>query len=44
MVEDLIAKVMSAEDIQADVAADLVTMFNVVVRRAPAIFPVISIL
>ncbi|KOX68210.1 Centromere/kinetochore protein zw10 like protein [Melipona quadrifasciata] len=39
MVEDLIIKVISVEDIPADVATELVTLFNVIVKRAPQIFP-----
>lgn len=40
MVEDLILRVTSVEDIPADVASDLVIMFNTVATRAPMIFPV----
>ena len=40
MVEDLIIKVISVEDIPADVATELVTLFNMIVKRAPQIFPV----
>ncbi|KAK2577429.1 hypothetical protein KPH14_003536 [Odynerus spinipes] len=39
MVEDLIIRVTSVEDIPADVASDLVIMFNMAVTRAPMIFP-----
>ncbi|XP_015431621.1 PREDICTED: centromere/kinetochore protein zw10 homolog [Dufourea novaeangliae] len=39
MVEDLIIRVVSVEDIPADVATDLVTLFNMIVKRAPVIFP-----
>ncbi|KAK9303924.1 hypothetical protein QLX08_004517 [Tetragonisca angustula] len=39
MVEDLIIKVISVEDIPADVATELVTLFNMIVKRAPQIFP-----
>ncbi|XP_015183262.1 PREDICTED: centromere/kinetochore protein zw10 homolog [Polistes dominula] len=39
MVEDLIIRVTSVEDIPADVASDLVIMFNMVATRAPMIFP-----
>ena len=40
MIEELISKVTKVEDIHADVATDLVTFYNIIVRRAPAIFPV----
>lgn len=40
MVEDLILRVTSVEDIPANVASDLVIMFNTVATRAPMIFPV----
>lgn len=40
MVEELICRVTSVEDIHVDVATELITLYNVVVRRAPAIFPV----
>lgn len=40
MVEDLIIKVISVEDIPADDATELVTLFNLIVKRAPIIFPV----
>ncbi|XP_071865112.1 zeste-white 10 kinetochore protein [Bombus fervidus] len=40
MVEDLIIRVISVEDIPADVATELVTLFNMIVKRAPQIFPV----
>ncbi|KOC70027.1 Centromere/kinetochore protein zw10 like protein [Habropoda laboriosa] len=39
MVEDLVIRVISVEDIPADVATDLVTLFNMIVKRAPQIFP-----
>ncbi|KAI4497966.1 hypothetical protein M0802_006790 [Mischocyttarus mexicanus] len=39
MVEDLITRVISVEDIPADVASDLAIMFNMVATRAPIIFP-----
>ncbi|XP_031844991.1 zeste-white 10 kinetochore protein [Nomia melanderi] len=39
MVEDLIIRVVSVEDIPADVATDLGTLFNMIVKRAPVIFP-----
>ncbi|XP_078037414.1 zeste-white 10 kinetochore protein [Augochlora pura] len=39
MIEDLIIRVVSVEDIPADVAADLGTLFNMIVKRAPIIFP-----
>lgn len=40
MVEDLIIRVVSVEDIPADVATDLGTLFNMIVKRVPVIFPV----
>lgn len=40
MVEDLIIRVTSVEDIPADVATELVALFNMIVKRAPQIFPV----
>ena len=40
MVDDLCMKVISVEDIPADVASELVTLFNMVVKRIPQIFPV----
>lgn len=40
MIEDLVIRVISLEDIPAAVATELVTLFNVVVKRAPSIFPV----
>lgn len=39
MIEDLIIRVISVEDIPATVATELVTLFNMVVKRAPLIFP-----
>ncbi|XP_053979432.1 centromere/kinetochore protein zw10 homolog [Hylaeus volcanicus] len=39
MIEDLIIKVISVEDIPADDATELVTLFNMIVKRAPIIFP-----
>ncbi|XP_076655809.1 zeste-white 10 kinetochore protein [Halictus rubicundus] len=39
MVEDLIIRIVSVEDIPADVATDLGTLFNMIVKRAPMIFP-----
>ncbi|KAF7411331.1 hypothetical protein HZH66_000227 [Vespula vulgaris] len=39
MVEDLILRVTSVEDIPANVASDLVIMFNTVATRTPMIFP-----
>ncbi|CAL7934411.1 unnamed protein product [Xylocopa violacea] len=39
MIEDLIIRVISVEDIPADVATELVTLFNMIVKRAPQIFP-----
>ncbi|XP_032666419.1 centromere/kinetochore protein zw10 homolog [Odontomachus brunneus] len=39
MVDDLVTKVISVEDIPVDVARELVVLFNVVVKRAPQIFP-----
>ncbi|PBC33069.1 Centromere/kinetochore protein zw10 [Apis cerana cerana] len=39
MIEDLIIRVLSVEDIPADVATELVTLFNLIVKRAPQIFP-----
>lgn len=40
MIDDLVMKVISAEDISIDVATELVTLFNMVVKRTPQIFPV----
>lgn len=40
MIEDLIIRVLSVEDIPADVATELVTLFNLIIKRAPQIFPV----
>lgn len=40
MIDDLVMKVISAEDIPIKVATELVTLFNMVVKRAPQIFPV----
>jgi len=40
MVDDLITKVISVEDIPAAVATELVTLFNMMVKRTPQIFPV----
>lgn len=40
MIDDLLTKVISAEDIPIDVATELVTLFNMVVKRTPQIFPV----
>ncbi|CAK9795229.1 Centromere/kinetochore protein zw10 homolog [Anthophora quadrimaculata] len=39
MVEDLVIRVISVEDIPADVATELVTLFNMIVKRTPQIFP-----
>nr|XP_011698225.1 PREDICTED: centromere/kinetochore protein zw10 homolog [Wasmannia auropunctata]XP_011698226.1 PREDICTED: centromere/kinetochore protein zw10 homolog [Wasmannia auropunctata] len=39
MIDDLLTKVISAEDIPIDVATELVTLFNMVVKRTPQIFP-----
>ncbi|XP_024889791.1 centromere/kinetochore protein zw10 homolog [Temnothorax curvispinosus] len=39
MIDDLVTKVISAEDIPIDVATELVTLFNMVVKRTPQIFP-----
>lgn len=40
MIDDLVTKVISAEDIPIDVATELITLFNMVVKRTPQIFPV----
>lgn len=40
MIDDLVTKVISAEDISIDVATELVSLFNMVVKRMPQIFPV----
>lgn len=40
MIDDLIMKVISVEDIPATVATELVTLFNMIVKRTPQIFPV----
>jgi len=39
MVEDLVNKVITVEDIPADVATELVTLFGMIVKRTPSIFP-----
>ncbi|XP_001605971.1 centromere/kinetochore protein zw10 homolog [Nasonia vitripennis] len=39
MADDICAKLISVEDIPADVASELVTLFNMVVKRIPQIFP-----
>ncbi|KAJ8668976.1 hypothetical protein QAD02_000235 [Eretmocerus hayati] len=39
MTDDLCSKVISVEDIPADVASELVTLFTMVVKRIPQIFP-----
>ncbi|XP_076628616.1 zeste-white 10 kinetochore protein isoform X1 [Colletes latitarsis] len=39
MVEDLILRVISVEDIPVDDATELVTLFDMIVKRAPIIFP-----
>ncbi|KAL6268596.1 hypothetical protein P5V15_001728 [Pogonomyrmex californicus] len=39
MIKDLVTKVISTEDIPVDVATELVTLFNMVVKRMPPIFP-----
>ncbi|XP_025159400.1 centromere/kinetochore protein zw10 homolog isoform X2 [Harpegnathos saltator] len=39
MIDDLVTKVISVEDIPVDVARELVVLFNVVVKRTPQIFP-----
>ncbi|KYQ54748.1 Centromere/kinetochore protein zw10 like protein [Trachymyrmex zeteki] len=43
MMDDLITKVISAEDIPAKVAEELVILFNMVVKRMPQIFPLLEI-
>ena len=40
MIDDLVTKVITVEDIPANVATELVTLFNMVVKRTPQIFPV----
>lgn len=40
MIDDLVIKVISVEDIPAKVASELVNLYNIVVNRAPSIFPV----
>lgn len=40
MIDDLVTKVITVEDIPADVATELVILFNMVVKRTPQIFPV----
>lgn len=40
MIDDLVSKVITVEDIPANVATELVTLFNMVVKRTPPIFPV----
>lgn len=39
MVEDLVAKVVSVEDIPADVALELVALFDMIIKRTPSVFP-----
>lgn len=39
MIDDLVTKVITVEDIPADVATELVILFNMVVKRTPQIFP-----
>ncbi|KAM0735806.1 Centromere/kinetochore protein zw10-like protein [Formica fusca] len=39
MIDDLVSKVITVEDIPANVATELVTLFNMVVKRTPPIFP-----
>ncbi|KAG7213241.1 hypothetical protein KM043_002542 [Ampulex compressa] len=39
MIEDLVTRVTSVEDIPSDVASELVVLFNMVTKRAPLIFP-----
>ncbi|XP_015119152.1 centromere/kinetochore protein zw10 homolog [Diachasma alloeum] len=39
MIEDLVLKVITVEDIPAAVATELVGLFNIIVKRVPAIFP-----
>ncbi|XP_050455469.1 centromere/kinetochore protein zw10 homolog isoform X3 [Cataglyphis hispanica] len=39
MIDDLISKVITVEDIPANVATELVTLFNMVIKRTPPIFP-----
>ncbi|XP_070166434.1 centromere/kinetochore protein zw10 homolog isoform X2 [Polyergus mexicanus] len=39
MIDDLVSKVIAVEDIPVNVATELVTLFNMVVKRTPAIFP-----
>lgn len=40
MIDDLVTKVVAVEDIPVDVASELVTLFNMVVKRTPQVFPV----
>lgn len=40
MIDDIITKVVSVEDIPAKVGAELVSLFNLVEKRLPQIFPV----
>lgn len=40
MIDDLVTKVITVEDIPADVATELIILFNMVVKRTPPIFPV----
>ncbi|EZA57238.1 Centromere/kinetochore protein zw10-like protein [Ooceraea biroi] len=39
MIDDLVTKVVTVEDIPVHVASELVTLFNMVVKRTPQIFP-----
>lgn len=40
MIDDIITKVISVEDIPAKVGGELVSLFNLVEKRLPQIFPV----
>jgi len=40
MIDDLVTKVITVEDIPVDVASELITLFNMVLKRTPQIFPV----
>ncbi|XP_015516849.2 centromere/kinetochore protein zw10 homolog [Neodiprion lecontei] len=39
MIDELVTRVINVEDIPADVATELVTLFNMIMNRAPSIFP-----
>lgn len=40
MIEDIVLKVITVEDISAAAAVELVSLFNMIINRAPSILPV----